>query len=141
MTGDQKVPMTQHTPGPWEVHAGAYWPQPGIDAVGRDLSIIVLGEAGEETGIHGRDEAEALANARLIAAAPEMLAALLDIKPIAQSMVEDIAANAQEGGEFSDTELRRWSSVLAAINKATVSDHQSSASAGDDDQREARVVP
>ena len=55
--------MTQHTPGPWKAIAAAVY-------AGRPLSTVVV------SGDHGRlsaDEAEA--NARLIAAAPELLEA------------------------------------------------------------------
>ncbi|MBI1682346.1 hypothetical protein [Caulobacter hibisci] len=65
----------QHTPGPWSVSAG-------------DL-IRVKPKASNEVvaGVHrigkhsGRPEAEALANARLIAAAPELLAAAREFMP------------------------------------------------------------
>lgn len=62
------------TPGPWIVRAldGAF----GIDGDG--FSIVHLNAKGYVTaaGIHGRDDAETAANASLIGAAPELLAAL-----------------------------------------------------------------
>ena len=65
---------TKHTPGPWTVYAQPQeWP--GIDS--DTMSIIIFGEEGDlERGIKGESFTEAMANARLIAAAPDLLAAL-----------------------------------------------------------------
>jgi hypothetical protein len=68
------------TKGPWEVfNEDGFDPQPGIE--GPDFTIIVYGNWGEETGVRGATEEEALANARLIAAAPDLY--------IACKMLED----------------------------------------------------
>lgn len=64
---------TAHTPGPWLVYNEAAR-FPGID--GRNSSVVVYGTDNELEGVKGRTHAEALANARLIAAAPELLEAL-----------------------------------------------------------------
>ena len=64
---------------------------------------------------------DAEANARLIAAAPLMLAALREIAVIAEQNVHDLCAIVQEGGVLSAVdkmELRRWQSVGEAIAKA-----------------------
>lgn len=67
----------RHTPGPWAV----FWPNatdlPGVDA--GDCSVVVWGDGArddDDGGVRGRTGAEAEANALLIAAAPEMNAAL-----------------------------------------------------------------
>lgn len=62
-----------HTPGPWEVFArgGLWWP--GIEAPGVHTSVVVWGNEHERyVGVQGRDRDEAYANARLIAAAPDL---------------------------------------------------------------------
>ena len=62
-----KFKMSQHTPGPW-MHT--YHPNGSrFDVVAPKVSMIV-------NDVQGRDNPEAEANARLIAAAPEMVAAL-----------------------------------------------------------------
>lgn len=69
---------TKHTPGPWEVFTGAGIPHPGIEGSG--ISIVVFGAKGErDMGVLGRTPKQAIANARLIAAAPELLDALTAI--------------------------------------------------------------
>lgn len=59
--------QTNHTPGPWEIDDAAF---DGLDIVSPQGRVAMLndGEPGEDTSIW--------ANARLIAAAPDMLAAL-----------------------------------------------------------------
>lgn len=65
------------TPGPWHVYekTDRY---PGIEANQARQSIVVFGNEGDESGVRGKTQAEALANAQLIAAAcnaaPELLA-------------------------------------------------------------------
>lgn len=95
---------TQHTPGPWhwsgdslthrqfDIHAPMQSPQQHICTV-NNLPVEKL---------HKRDAGVALANARLIAAAPELLHAL-----------QTIDANAAESVEW----IRRI--ARAAITKAT----------------------
>ena len=71
----------KHTPGPWAVEYGlTNDPEkytPGIDAK-HGFSILMFGikSQNEECGIRGRTIGEQEANARLIAAAPELLGAL-----------------------------------------------------------------
>ena len=72
----------KHTPGPWGVEYGLSSDPatytPGIDSPGQDFTVILYGikAKGEACGIHGRTLEEQEANARLIAAAPELLDAL-----------------------------------------------------------------
>lgn len=65
-----------HTAGPWTVfEPGARYP--GIEAERTKQSIVIFGIfANDDCGVRGRTPEETLANARLIAAAPDLLAAL-----------------------------------------------------------------
>lgn len=68
--------MSGYTPGPWSVF-GDPNDHPGIEADDLAISVVVYGEPCEvEAGIQGRTSDEAWANARLIAAAPDLLEAL-----------------------------------------------------------------
>ena len=60
--------MTTHTPGPWRIGRGAQADPFAIEAEARTVAHVKHA---------GRDQTEA--NARLIAAAPEMLDALYDL--------------------------------------------------------------
>ena len=61
-----------HTPGPWEV----------VDSMYGGKSAVQIHPHYMVAEIDGRDDAEQEANARLIAAAPDMLAAVKDAKAI-----------------------------------------------------------
>lgn len=65
-----------HTKGPWYVFTcdGKIDPWPGIES--DSLSIITFGEFGDSHGVRGESEEEALANAHLISAAPDLLEAV-----------------------------------------------------------------
>jgi hypothetical protein len=62
-----KIPLNYHTPGPWEICQK--WPEESkkIQPQGCEIGLAIA---------YGDTEEEATANARLIAAAPELLAAL-----------------------------------------------------------------
>ena len=72
--------MSKHTPGPWSIFTDEkHKHNAGIEADG--FSIICIGYPDETlamdvSGVHGRTEEETQANARLIAAAPDLLEAL-----------------------------------------------------------------
>lgn len=70
--------MSKHTPGPWMVFSHS-WSDTTIVAHGFDHGICSLdiNHATEET--QEADEAQMAANARLIAAAPDLLEALIAI--------------------------------------------------------------
>ncbi len=75
------------TPGPWVVFPGH---NPGIQAPSG--TIVTYGNCGESCGIHGKNQE---ADARLIAAAPELLEALKAVVAIAdRKTVEFNAARA-----------------------------------------------
>jgi len=73
---------TKFTPGPWSVYGQLGVPssikQPGIDSeAGERFTIVTWGdEDQEDVGVQGRTPEEKWANARLIAAAPELYEAL-----------------------------------------------------------------
>ena len=70
---------TPPTPGPWIVFNDG--DHPGIESISVGKTIVFCGEeiTGDACGIRGRSSEEAFANARLIAAAPEMFAVLVEI--------------------------------------------------------------
>ena len=98
--------MSEHTPGPWEFSYLNDTERPGIEA--DRFSVVIFGvRAEDDCGIHGRTEKEEMANARLIAAAPDLLEVLEDIKA-------DTGASGWWWGE----------KMLAAIAKAKGAIHE-----------------
>ena len=97
-----------HTPGPWEVAADD-----------RNGQAVVRAEHNEvATCWHhcvGSIEKEMRANARLIAAAPELLAAATLGLKVAESWIHDQL----DGTKFLADALAELDSVRAAIAKAT----------------------
>ena len=91
---------SNHTPGEWEIRDNDYFPnQKTIETDGSSRVIAVIDKSDEED----------LANARLIAAAPELLAALM--------VLVDHAREAYP--HFEDTRGQRdIGEALAAIAKA-----------------------
>jgi hypothetical protein len=75
---------TKHTPGPWAILDDKEPSAPGIEAPSVEFSVVVIGypqhDAGDDAGVHGRTPEEKMANACLIAAAPDMLQALEMLK-------------------------------------------------------------
>lgn len=70
--------MNKHTPGPWHIYNDSQVEHVGIEA--ENVSIVIFGADDDDAGIRGRNTEEAIANAHLIAAAPELLEALENIK-------------------------------------------------------------
>jgi len=76
--------MSKHTPGPWTLFQDqSVRHYAGIEA--GKLSIVSIGYPDElnpidDSGVHGRTDEEALANAYLIAAAPDLLEALENLE-------------------------------------------------------------
>lgn len=64
--------MSEFTKRPWSVYDDGVYP--GVDAPGK--SIIIWGNENELCGIRGNTREEAIANANLISAAPDMYDAL-----------------------------------------------------------------
>jgi hypothetical protein len=69
---------TKHTKGKWIIYPNSnLCTYPGIEAIGGkhgNFSIVCMGE--ELTGVQGHTKEETMANAKLIASAPELLEAL-----------------------------------------------------------------
>jgi hypothetical protein len=98
------APMTTHTPGPW---------LDGQDQRGKKRVYAERHEIVRALSTHGTrklPEAERTANRRLIAAAPDMLAAL-------KKMVADFEADI-EGFDEDDVKYRAFETARAAIAKA-----------------------
>jgi hypothetical protein len=97
---------TKHTPGPWTVFNpddGECHRYPGIDS--ESETIIIYGNEDEVSGVRGQSKEVAEANARLIAAAPELLEVLVEILPIAETMI--------------NSNHPTWKKAKSAIAKAT----------------------
>lgn len=105
--------MTKHTPGPWRVSYGVAR-RPGID----NFPLAIRSEAGEhiietaspDAPTFGCSPSEARANARLIAAAPELLA-------ICQEMEAHMRVQTGKTGEAHAAEghdiRRRMNEIIA----------------------------
>lgn len=104
--------MTKHTPGPWAVGAGNVNAEATVDAEHTQVCTC-------HHHCVGSIEKEMHANAALIAAAPDLLAALIGIADFAYEMEQDWAADVQEGAVVNIAELHRFQAVREAIAKAT----------------------
>jgi len=113
---------TKHTPAPWKVLVGGDedLAHPGVDTEDESLSIVILGfkdSDEDDGGVRGSNYNEALANAHLIAAAPDLLEAL----KLAQSAVADFHSGMNTTRPFQETRERNeriLGSIRAAIAKA-----------------------
>jgi hypothetical protein len=93
---------TKHTPGPW------------VQAEYSKLDIVANGDtfiATARDGLNGIARERAIANARLIAAAPELLAALESLVAEYEPNIKTFATDAPRKA--------KWQSALVAIAKAT----------------------
>jgi hypothetical protein len=106
-----------HTPGPWHVFLNRRDKKvrgrfPGIEARDGKTTIVLFGEADEgDLGIQGRDDTEAQANAKLIAAAPELLDAC-------QALVERYGPASGYTGEQREELLAAESAIAKATRTA-----------------------
>jgi hypothetical protein len=101
----------KHTPGPWRIH-GCEAGQP-ICAIG---DRVICDQDKDEVAVVRYNAADCEANARLIAAAPELLATL-------EAFAEEFPqlANDDEpinGADAVDALCRLWPQINAAIAKA-----------------------
>lgn len=110
--------MSKHTPGPWVISVDARYPaEPCVDAVVDDVVWhVALCHNGP-----GPEDASAEANARLIAAAPELLAALKDALPLLRANLQkltDISSQprSETAGAFRAAKTRHDAAV-ALIEK------------------------
>lgn len=103
-TGDQRAPMPSHTPGPWTIHEYGDYDAPTL-VIHKDSATRVCFMA--TPGSHG-DPARIEANAHLICAAPDMLAALKHARPFVSN------------SPYADRSIKELGAMLdAAIAKAT----------------------
>lgn len=110
--------MGQHTQGPWIVSLDPRYPsEPCIDAVidGSVWHVALCHNAA------GPDDGCAEANARLIAAAPELLATLKDALPVLRAEFEKQIAASAELPTVDSVTLRsarlRYEAALAVLAK------------------------
>lgn len=108
--------MSEHTPGPWEVFLDDDF-YPGIEAKDRRYSIIVFGDEGGDCGVQGKTHEEALANARLIAAAPDLLEALWVFAEIDECGI-GVMVGEREEHTAQCSECQQILAARAAIAKA-----------------------
>ncbi len=69
----------KHTPGPWKVDCKSDNECPGVGTADGCFSIVVIGfkdDERDDCGVDGDTREQELANAHLIASAPDLLAAL-----------------------------------------------------------------
>ena len=110
---------TKHTPGPWTVdmkYIGKMWTDSisVADADGGHVAHLTRGYEGDENG----DGCPSFANARLIAAAPDLLDALIDLLPAAGFDNMDITSLEREKS-LGNGSARLIINARAAIAKAT----------------------
>lgn len=105
MTGDQREEIAAHTPGPWRVFQA---PNGKIIGIG-ELTGEGVADCG--FGVWRGGSAEALANARLIAAAPELLEAVKILLPILEAVRYTTG--------LGKTQIARIEKAKATIAKAT----------------------
>ena len=110
--------MGQHTQGPWTVNLDPRYPsEPCIDAVidGVVWHVALCHNAA------GPDDGCAEANARLIAAAPELLATLKDALPVLRAEVEKQSAASAKRPSVESVTLRtaqsRYEAALSVLAK------------------------
>jgi hypothetical protein len=110
--------MGQHTQGPWIINLDPRYPsEPCIDAVidGVVWHVALCHNAA------GPDDGCAEANARLIAAAPEMLACLKDVLPLLRAEVEKQSTASAELRPVESLPLRtaqsRYEAALSVLAK------------------------
>lgn len=110
--------MGQHTQGPWIINLDPRYPsEPCIDAVidGVVWHVALCHNAA------GPDDGCAEANARLIAAAPELLATLKDALPVLRAEVEKQLAASAEFPLVESITLRaarlRYEAALSVLAK------------------------
>ncbi len=115
--------MSKHTPGPWGVFCKEVR-FPGVEA--EHKSIVIYGNDGEkDQGVRGDTQEEALANAKLIAAVPELLEALIALTTNKHLSLGDLVYHIRdrelEGWEGPS--VKAWSDAVTkaenAIAKAT----------------------
>ena len=103
--------MSAHTPGPWQAIAWAcHGPTTIVSDHGRTRTVIA------ECSGNGRSAEECVADARLIAAATELLAELKSARAVLRTAEHDIADPL--GKEVIERRLKMMSAVIAKAEAA-----------------------
>lgn len=106
--------MGQHTQGPWIINLDPRYPsEPCIDAVidGVVWHVALCHNAA------GPEDGSAEANARLIAAAPELLATLRAILPTLRAEVEKQSANGESDSASLRAAKARYDAAVRVLAK------------------------
>ncbi len=104
------MPNYPHTPGPWICHSGAVWKDgPNVYPKGQEMGVPIA-RMDREPG-NGTQPVERDSNARLIAAAPELLEAL-------EIMVIASEYDLRQLGHCGPTKTAASNKARAAITKA-----------------------
>lgn len=106
--------MGQHTQGPWIINLDPRYPsEPCIDAVidGVVWHVALCHNAA------GPEDGSAEANARLIAAAPELLATMRAILPTLRAEVEKQSANAEGDSAALRAAKARYDAAVRVLAK------------------------
>lgn len=119
-----------HTAGSWYVFEGARAnDRPGIEAADRRGSIVIYGEyadCSDDGGIRGSTPEEMRANARLIAAAPDLLDELKRRRAVDEAvtrfvaLAKEVAECETHGGytaEYMRSRILNGLAILAEANK------------------------
>ena len=118
-SGDQSGPprtaLSAHTPGPWRIETSPVRKTPCVFG-GPQFNTWICGEI-QSNNVTRIDTAECIANARLIAAAPEMLAALRNVqKLIAEAAMTGFNCH---DGDWAERLFASQHDTSTAIAKAT----------------------
>lgn len=105
--------MSAHTPGPWSVLTGT------AEIIGSDGTMIGSAFIGDDKGEFDVDRV--MANARLIAAAPELLDALESIRQYGIDTLSGRADGPDDREWQRGAVLEMTRRARAAVNKASVS--------------------
>lgn len=103
--------MGKHTPGPWMFKTAPN----GDNGIKAEGTWIFAGAFAEIRSDGENDRDEALANARLIAAAPDLLEALAECEDFFDQRAD---ADCDQDGFVPNDEMRMLATVRAAIAKA-----------------------
>ena len=107
--------MSNHTPGPWTVAQGdTAW---HVAPAGTDSTVIAEVGTTVRSGTIARAKASQ-ANASLISAAPDMLAALLEALPILESYKYSVESKGEAYDNKTSRAIYAVEHVKAAIAKA-----------------------
>lgn len=113
----------KHTPGPWSISTSCSFRRISSDATGRDGDVLhaVVQRSDGHPDLHFPNGGFEGPDARLIAAAPELLEALIDARSMLAVAIRSAVRDMQEPGEpeFDVRQHRGIRKIDSAIAKAT----------------------